>query len=205
MFARVGGPTNSAADPVQVDHMVEINTGNTIIDNSWLWRADHDVNGLVKDGNNPCNSGIIVNGDDVTAYGLAAEHTLKDLVVWNGNGGRVYFYQSEFPYDVTPEYGTSGYTSFRVSDNVDTHNGYGIGAYTYFRDYHVTVNSGIVAPEKTGVHFHNSLTVFLNGFGQINHVLNNRGSTLSAAGQAFLCSNYMEEEEIEEMREFLEW
>ena len=42
----------------------------------------------------------MVDGDDVTTYGLAVEHTLEDLTVWNGEGGQVYFYQSELPYDV---------------------------------------------------------------------------------------------------------
>ena len=31
-------------------------------------------------------------GDNVTAYGLAVEHTLGDLVWWGGNYGRVFFY-----------------------------------------------------------------------------------------------------------------
>ncbi len=81
--------------------MVVINSGNVIYDNTWLWRADHDKGGSVYNSKNPCNTGIVVNGDNVRAYGLASEHTLKDLVLWNGNNGEVYFYQSEFPYDVT--------------------------------------------------------------------------------------------------------
>ena len=32
-------------------------------------------------------------GDTIT------EHFQQNQVVWNGNGGRVYFYQSELPYD----------------------------------------------------------------------------------------------------------
>ncbi len=50
---------------------------------------------------NPVATGIQVNGDNVIAYGLAVEHTLGNMVEWNGNQGRVYFYQSEYPYDVT--------------------------------------------------------------------------------------------------------
>ena len=68
--------------------MMVVNTGYTIIDNVWLWRADHDVSGdLVKNGKNPCSTGLQVNGDNVISYGLAAEHTLKDLVEWNGENG----------------------------------------------------------------------------------------------------------------------
>jgi hypothetical protein len=81
--------------------MVYIESGNVIYDNSWLWRADHGVTGIVYNSNNPVQTGLKVTGDNVTVYGLASEHTLGNLVEWSGNGGRVYFYQSEFPYDVT--------------------------------------------------------------------------------------------------------
>jgi len=40
---------------------------------------------LTTDGNLPCDIAIVVNGDDVTMYGLAAEHTLQDIVQWNGD------------------------------------------------------------------------------------------------------------------------
>ena len=60
--------------------MVQINSDHVIIDNTWLWRADHDVTGQVKNANNPVKSGVEVNGDNVIAYALAAEHTLGNLV-----------------------------------------------------------------------------------------------------------------------------
>ncbi len=45
-------------------------------------------------------NGLVVNGDDVTMYGLFVEHCLtKYQTIWNGNGGRTYFYQNEMPYD----------------------------------------------------------------------------------------------------------
>ena len=62
--------------------------------------ADHSATGGVYDGANPVKNGLVVDGDDVTTYGLAVEHTLEDLTVWNGEGGQVFFYQSELPYDV---------------------------------------------------------------------------------------------------------
>lgn len=81
--------------------MVEINHAHVIIDNTWLWRADHDVSGNVYNLANPSDTGLIVNGDDVTAYGLMSEHHLKNLVEWNGDNGKTVMYQSEFPYDAT--------------------------------------------------------------------------------------------------------
>jgi hypothetical protein len=72
--------------------MMEINADYTIIDHTWLWRADHDIGGLVSDSKNPVAHGLVVNADNVTGYGLFVEHTLDDLLVWNGNGGKAYFF-----------------------------------------------------------------------------------------------------------------
>lgn len=81
-------PTGS----VQTDRMVTVNTGNTIIDNVWLWRADHDVNGSVYDSRNYVATGLQVNGDNVYGYGLAVEHTLGNMLEWFGNNGHTYFF-----------------------------------------------------------------------------------------------------------------
>jgi hypothetical protein len=43
-------------------------------------------------------NGLIVNGNDVTLYGLFAEHSMEYETIWNGNGGRCYFYQNELPF-----------------------------------------------------------------------------------------------------------
>lgn len=59
--------------------MMTVNSGNVVIDNTWLWRADHDVTGSVQNSNNPVQTGLVVNGDNVIAYGLKVEHTLGDL------------------------------------------------------------------------------------------------------------------------------
>lgn len=181
-FARVGGPNNSATSQVQADIMVQINSANLVCDNLWLWRADHDVGGLVTSSHNPCHTGLQVNGDNVTAYGLAVEHTLQNLTEWNGNNGSVYFYQSEYPYDVTQaNYGTPGYVAYKVGSNVTTHTAYGVGVYCYFRDYTVTVPSGISTPQGSGIQFINALTIFLTGNGGISNVINNVGGPVSSA------------------------
>jgi len=58
--------------------MVTINSGNVIIDNAWLWRADHDVAGITHYGNNYVENGLRVEGTNVTTYGVAAEHSFGD-------------------------------------------------------------------------------------------------------------------------------
>ena len=70
---------------------------DTIIDHTWIWRADHGT-GVGWDSNLSDN-GLVVNGDHVTTYGLFVEHHQQFQVLWNGNYGRTYFYQSEIPYD----------------------------------------------------------------------------------------------------------
>jgi len=64
VFFRIGG---AAAGKATVS--LEVNSDNTILDNAWTWRADHG-NGVGWTVNT-ADAGVIVNGDNVTAYGLA--------------------------------------------------------------------------------------------------------------------------------------
>ena len=104
--ARVGGPRLPPGAQASVDSMVQIDASNgpVIGDNMWLWRADHVQDAeqpiagrLVKNGDNPCDNALVVNGDDVTMFALATEHCLKDLVKWNGERGASYMFQAELP------------------------------------------------------------------------------------------------------------
>jgi hypothetical protein len=74
-----------------------INSNNTVVDHTWIWRADHGDG--VRWSSNISANGLIVNGDNVTIYGRFVEHHQEFQVLWNGNAGRTYFYQSEIPYD----------------------------------------------------------------------------------------------------------
>ena len=69
------------------------------------------------------------------------------------------------------------------------HQAWGVGVYCYFRDFAVTADSGIEAPKVSGVQFTNSLTVFLNGKGGINNVINTSGKAVTQKGdQSYVCS-----------------
>jgi len=171
---RVGGPEASG---VQSDSMLKIQSGNVIGDNLWLWRGDHTVDGVgIVDSNNPVKNGAIINGDDVTMYGLMVEHTIEDLVQWNGERGTTYFMQSELPYDVDTTFGTNGFTGYRVADQVTEHKAYGVGIYHFFRDYAVTVDAAISVPSTLVQNFYSPLTVYLNGLGSVEHVINAYGA-----------------------------
>jgi len=190
VFARVGGPNNPAQYQVSTNVQVTINSGHVVLDNAWLWRADHDISGIVYNSNNPVFNGLVVNGNDVTTYGLAVEHNLHDQVVWNGERGQSYFYQAELPYDVTQaNFGNPGYVGYRVNSNVQNHQSWGAGVYCFFRDNVVYVNDGIATGSSSGVVFTSPFTKFLNGNGQITHVINNKGSPVnSGSGISYVCN-----------------
>ena len=93
VFFRIGGAAAGKATTALV-----VNSDDVILDDIWAWRADHG-NG-VGWTTNPADTGVIVNGDDVTAYGLFVEHFQKTEVIWNGERGRTIMFQNEMPYDV---------------------------------------------------------------------------------------------------------
>jgi len=177
VFVRVGDHTKSG---VQAKVMVIINSGYTIGDNLWLWRADHTEQGLVYNGDNPCEVALIVNGDDVSMLGWSAEHALHDQVQWNGERGNTYFLQVELAYDVDQWYADAKYTGYRVAPNVQSHKAYGVGIYHYFRDHAVTIDTGVVVPTHLESSFISPFGVFLNGSGVMRHLINDRGEASQA-------------------------
>ncbi|MBA8928915.1 hypothetical protein BC739_006132 [Kutzneria viridogrisea] len=172
VFFRIGG-----AGVGRATQSLAINSNNVIGDHMWLWRADHGDG--VGWGTNTAANGLIVNGDNVTMYGLFVEHYQQYQVIWNGNGGRTYFFQNEMPYDPPNQGawmngGTQGYAAYKVANSVTSHEAWGLGSYCYFSS-----NPSVVAarafevPNTSGVRFHDMVTVSLGGTGTISHVINN--------------------------------
>jgi len=174
VFFRVGG-----AAVGRTDSNLTINSNDTIVDHTWIWRADHGA-GVGWDKNTSAN-GLIVNGNDVTIYGLFVEHHQEYQVLWNGNRGRTYFYQSEIPYDppnqtsYTSAPGVNGWASYKVADNVTMHEAWGLGIYSVFTKPAVTLSHAIEVPERPGVRFHHMITVALGKLGEISNVINKTG------------------------------
>jgi hypothetical protein len=182
VFFRVGGPHVGKATVA-----LEVNTDNTILDDLWVWRADHGVAGSVGWTINTADTGLVVNGDNVTATGLFVEHFQKYNVIWNGNGGEVIFFQNELPYDppTQADYehdGVLGYAAFKVADNVQSFQGYGMGSYIFTNvnpDIHVS--HAFEVPDTAGVQMRDLLTINLSGPGTIDHVINDTGGPVSSA------------------------
>lgn len=193
LFFRVGG-----TDAGKTDLCVAINSSNVIGDHFWVWRADHGTG--VGWNENTAKNGLIVNGNNVTMYGLFCEHFNQYCTIWNGNGGKVYFYQSETAYDVPNQASFMdgsdyGYASYKVSDSVTSHEVWGMGVYSFFRDAVIKLNSAVKCPDSTGVKIHNATSVFLNGNGEITHIVNNTGDTAKAGNMRTFITDYFNQVE----------
>ncbi len=55
------------------------------------------------------DTGVVVTGSNVTAYGLAVEHYQKNEVIWSGQGGTEVFFQNELPYDPPSQADMAGF------------------------------------------------------------------------------------------------
>jgi|WetSurMetagenome_2_1015567.scaffolds.fasta_scaffold29700_1 hypothetical protein len=179
IFFRVGGPAQGSAS-----NCMTINSQNVVADHIWLWRADHG-NG-VGWNKNRCSNGLIVNGDDVTVYGLFNEHFQEYQTLWNGNNGRVYFYQSEMPYDpptadAWKHDGINGYASYKVSGNVKSHEAWGIGIYNVFFDAPVVVDNAIETPSTLENKIHHKIIYWLDGNKNsfVKSIINGKGGGVS--------------------------
>ncbi|MFK4212049.1 coagulation factor 5/8 type domain-containing protein [Streptomyces sp. NPDC030920] len=180
VFVRIGG-----AGPGKATTSLVVNSNDTIIDHTWLWRADHGDG--VGWETNRADYGLRVNGDRVLATGLFVEHFNKYDVEWAGENGRTIFFQNEKSYDAPNQAAiqngsTKGFAAYKVDDSVTTHEGWGLGSYCFFNvDPTIRQDYGFQAPVKPGVRFHDLLVVSLGGKGQYEHVINGTGSPTSGS------------------------
>ncbi len=183
LIYRVGG----TGAPGRAEICLEINSHDVIIDHTWVWRADHGENtGWFA---NTSKNGIVVNGADVTGYGLFVEHFQEHDILWNGENGTTYFLQNEKCYDpqgqdVWLSHGgkKKGYAAYKVADGVTRHYAVGLGVYDVFINTggkSVFLDDAIEVPDAPGVVIENACTVEIaNGEGPlvgINRIVNGKG------------------------------
>lgn len=193
LFFRVGGAESYDTD---VALCIEIAQNHVLGDNFWVWRADH-TNGVGWNQNRAKN-GILVSGDDVTIYALMVEHFEEYQTIWNGNDGKVIFYQSEIPYDVpTPKEWKShdgtvnGFASYKIGDEVTSHEAWGLGIYLFNRDAIVELHSAMELPESApDIRIHNICTVMITGNPGISHIINEQGKAVLNAGEREIITEY---------------
>ena len=182
VYFRIGGAEDVNTS---VDTTLLINANDVVGDNFWVWRADHSRG--VGWTRNVTKNGVIVNGDYVTVFGLMVEHFHEYQTIWNGEHGYMVFYQSETPYEVPDqeswmstwndvEY--NGYSSYKVSDNVQNHTAIGIGVYYVSRGVAFVLDHAVEAPSNPGIDIqHIALANFSTGVkgGGISHHVNSYG------------------------------
>jgi len=186
IFCRVGGAT----DVEKAKTCMQINDSDVIGSNLWLWRADHGSN--VGWDKNTVDHGLIVNGDNVSMYGLFVEHFQKTQTIWNGKNGSVDFYQSELPYDPPSQddwsFGTQkGYSSLLISEDASGFKGRGLGVYAAFINTHkYAYLDNAILDEAKGTDLKHMITVYLNGnadaWSGINSIVNGIGAQVQGIG-----------------------
>ncbi len=178
VYFRVGGPHVG-----KVDTALEVNSDDVLIDHTWVWRADHGVEGFTDTqrwNTNTGRQGAVINGDRVTATGLFVEHFQKYNTTWNGDKGTTILYQNELPYDPPTQAdwmngSVEGYAGYKVGARVKNHALYGGGVYV-FNQNNPTIHTenGFEVPNTPGVKLHHIMTVNLSA-GIVDHVVNGVG------------------------------
>jgi hypothetical protein len=179
VYFRVGGPHIG-----KTDIALEVNSDHVLIDHTWVWRADHGVEGFTDTerwNTNTGRNGVVINGDHVTATGLFVEHFQQYNTVWNGDDGTTILYQNELPYDPPTQADwmngtTEGWAGYKVGDHVTTHTLHGGGVYVFNQNNpQIHTENGFEVPETPGVRLHHIMTVNLSA-GTIDHVVNGSGA-----------------------------
>ena len=202
-YFRVGGTVDPTT--ISCNAMCHVKSGSLIIENAWMWRADHGPPQWPKTGRydsatqtyyNESKMGLWVEETaQVTAYGLACEHSTTTNCKWEGDNGQLYFFQCELPYCVAEGWNFPGL--FVTGKNFT---GTGLGVYCYFPDStfcqtaYPRVDLGVSVPADATVK--NVITVWLNGVpeqGGIEQVIScggaPQGSSVTGPNeQAIVCS-----------------
>jgi len=180
VFVRVGGQVHHA---IHTEVSVQINSNNVVGDHFWIWRGDHGRG--IRWDRNVGTFGLVVLGDDVTMHGLFVEHYQKYQTVWRGERGRIYFYQSETPYEflfqVYSHGGTvQGWADIKVCNSVNYFFAYCLGLYGVHNQFAMVRLNAVEAPHRPGVMFRDLFTNEIGGAGgggngRTLHVINNTG------------------------------
>ncbi|NAZ87823.1 adenylyl cyclase, partial [Kineococcus indalonis] len=196
VYFRVGGPHVGRTRTA-----LEVNSDDVLIDHTWVWRADHGVEGFSGDTErwrtNTARNGVVVNGDRVTATGLFVEHFQQYNTVWNGEDGTTILYQNELPYDPPTQAdwshdGVEGWAGYKVADHVQRHSLSGGGVYVFNQNNPgIHTENGFEVPQRPGVRLHHVMTVNLAA-GTIDHVVNGVGEAAdtSRTGQPVHVADY---------------
>ena len=188
VYFRIGGPYVG-----KTKLALEVNADNVLIDHTWVWRADHGIEGFTAGvlgdtdrwNTNIGTNGAFINGDNVTATGLFVEHFQQFNTVWNGENGTVVLYQNELPYDPPTQADwmkgdNLGYPGYVVGPDVKNHKLFGGGVYVFNQNNpDIVTRNGFQVPDAPGVELTHILTVNLTA-GTVENVINGRGEAVTS-------------------------
>lgn len=117
--------------------------------------------------------------------GLFVEHFQQHNLIWNGDNGFVYMFQSELAYEPPSQSedwtqqpsGILGYEAYKVGDAVQNHYLLGAGVYCYNRNNpDIITEQGFSVPRgRSGIVLEHIMTRNLSGPGIIQSVVNGIG------------------------------
>ena len=76
--------------------------------------------------------------------------------------------------------GVNGWASYKVANNVTSHEAWGLGVYSVFRHPDIWLMRAIEVPKTPGVRFHDMITVCLGSNGGISNVIDDAGGATAA-------------------------
>jgi hypothetical protein len=179
VYFRIGGPHVGKATVSLL-----VNSDNVILDHIWAWRADHGSG--VSWWTNTAETGVVVNGNNVTAAGLFVEHFQQYSLRWNGENGRTILFQNELPWDPPTQAdwshdGVLGYAAYKVADSVKAHEAWGLISACFFPlNPKLRVTRAFEAPKTPGVKLRSMATVSIQARGTIERVVNDVGTPTDA-------------------------
>ncbi|UBM09374.1 hypothetical protein [Cupriavidus metallidurans] len=184
IFVRVGGAYAGTAAT-----SIEINQNNVLVDHTWLWRADHGNAATTGWAVNQADTGLVVNGNNVTVLGLFVEHYQKSQVIWNGNGGRTIFMECEAPYDPPSQSAwmngaLNGYPCYAVGAGVSSHNATGLASWTLFFMGPIQTHNAVSVPSSPNVQITNITAGVVAGMGGFENIINGVGGAVVAGSPA---------------------
>jgi hypothetical protein len=113
--------------------------------------------------------------------GLFVEHFQQHNLIWNGDNGRVYMFQSELAYEPPSQSdwtqqpsGILGYEAYKVGDAVQNHYLLGGGVYCYNRNNpNIITEQGFSVPKgRSGIVLEHIMTRNLSGPGIVRSIVN---------------------------------
>jgi len=163
-----------------------INSNDTIVDHTWIWRADHGSASMDHQSQRQRPRG---QRQHVTAYGLFVEHHQQYQVLWNGTPAAPTSTNPKFPttHQTRPLYQRTRCERrahqrlgiLQSCQHSQQPRSLGPRIYSVFRSSQRCTDPRHRSPTVPGVRFHHMITIALDNLGGISNVIDNVGGPTS--------------------------